>query len=87
MTSENQTTDENAEHIATLLECNQHAIAGDISWLTAPGAALIRAQSAEIERLRAALDDLEMHAVALDVAPGWQCICNTEWEQVYGKRP
>jgi hypothetical protein len=41
----------------------------------------------EIERLRAALDDLEMHAVALDVAPGWQCICNTEWEQIYGKRP
>ena len=49
--------------------------------------ATLAAAADEIERLRAALDDLEMHAVALNVAPGWQCICNTEWEQVYGKHP
>ncbi len=41
--------------------------------------------AAEIERLRARLDDLEMHGLR-DIAPGWVCVCTTEWEQVYDKQ-
>lgn len=39
----------------------------------------------EIERLRAKLDDIEMHGLD-GIMLGYVCVCVTEWEQVYGKQ-